>query len=53
MSQKSKRKNPSTITKRQQRKRELAYRFEQSKTEKNPEGSNKALKKMNTPKNKI
>ena len=49
----SKRKNPSTITVRQQRKRELTYRFEQSKTEENPNGSNRALKKMNTTGNNI
>ena len=47
MGHRSKRKNPSKngLTQRQQRIRELKHRFEQSKTEDNPEGSKRALKK--------
>ena len=45
MTFKSKRKKPKLITKIQQRKRELKFRFEQSKTDDNPEGSNRAEKK--------
>ena len=47
MGYKSKRKNPSTITKNQQRRRELQYRLEQSKTSEHPNGTNRANKRAN------
>lgn len=45
MGHKSKRKNPSTITRNEQRRRELAYRLEQSKTDEHLNGTNRANKK--------
>ena len=47
MGHRSKRKNPRTITQNEQRRRELAYRLEQSKTDEHPNGTNRANKKAN------